>query len=344
MGARPRVFLSYAESDNAFADRLSKDLTKLGADVIADADGPRGEAFAEALNDGAEADAFILVLSPAAVNSKEVRQAMSAAMAHSDDALMREPVLVVARKCAPSALPGSWRGYPRFDATVDYDAALADLASALELDGDAAPAPAPSKRLVQSKGSPATRTAPMVVDASPPSGGMFGGVGGTGTIGTIGTIAAFFRVPGGMSRKIEFGAGIAAGVLGLATLVYVLFVPVPYCRVKLDKNGNCPSNQIANATLPQLHLSASDWVLFSAMVLLLFAGAVGAIAETRFEKPRLAPALWVGAVLSITACALLGTLGPFYLGAVLAVSIAGYTSILPRMRARRGGGSTQLSA
>jgi TIR domain len=341
MEARSRVFLSYAESDNAFADTLSKDLTKLGADVIADADGPRGEAFAEALDNSLESDAFVLVLSPAAVNSKEVRQEMSAAIARSDYSLMREPVLIVARKCAPSAVPGSWRGYTRSDATADYDAALADLASALELDGDAAPAAVPSKRLVQSKVSPATRSAPMVVDASAPSGGMFGGIGGTGTIGTI---AAFFRVPGGMSRKIEFGAGIAAGVLGLATLVYLLFVPVPYCRVKLDKNGNCPSNQIANATLPQLHLSASDWVLFSVMVLLLFAGAVGAIAETRFDRPRLAPALWVGAVLSIAACALLGSLGPFYLGAVLAVSIAGYTSILPRIRGRRQGGSTQLSA
>src|SRR5258708_11539407 len=105
MEARSRVFLSYAESDNAFADTLSKDLTNLGADVIADAHGPAREAFAEALNNSLESDAFVLVLSPAAVNSKEVRQENSAALARSDYSLMREAVLIVARKCAPSHVP-----------------------------------------------------------------------------------------------------------------------------------------------------------------------------------------------------------------------------------------------
>jgi hypothetical protein len=331
--------LSYADSDSAFAETLSKDLTELGAEVIADADGARGAAFTEALDNGLETDAFVLVLSPAAVNSKEVRQEVGVAIARSDDALMREPVLIVARKCAPSALPGSWRGYTRFDATTGYENALADLASALELEGDKAPSPAPSKRLVESKPPRTTRAASVVVEASAASSRTVGGAEALFI-----RFLSFFYVPGGTSRKVEFGAGIAAAVLGLATLVYLLFVPLPYCHVKLDQNGNCPSKQLAYATLPQLNPPAGDWLLFIVMVLLLFAGAVGAIAEARFENARLVLALWAGAVLSIMACALLGSLGPFYLGGVLAVSIAGYMSILPRMRSRRQGGATQLSA
>jgi hypothetical protein len=335
MSVRPRVFLSYAAADSAFAETLSKDLTNLRADVIADADGPRGDAFAEALNDASESDAFVLVLSPAAVNSKEVRQEASAAIARSDYSLMREPALIVARKCAPSALPGSWRGYARFDATVDYDAALADLASALELDGDAAPAPA--KRLVQSKAPLATRDEPKIVEASASSGGTFGGVGG------IGGIVAFFRVPGGIGRKVEFGAGIIAGIMTLVSLFMLLFVPVDVsaCHVALDKSGNCPNGKSYSyfATLPQLGAKVSfvSWVFLIALVVLLGAGAAGAILESYFGRLRFAPLLWAGAVLSFMACALTGGLGLTYLLGVLAVATAGYISILPRMRARRAG-------
>jgi hypothetical protein len=139
-----------------------------------------------------------------------------------------------------------------------------------------------------------------------------------------------------MARKVEFGAGIVAGVLAVATLLELLFVPGEYCLVPL-KNGNCPPAQIAHLTFPQLHLPAYFWLILLGLLALLAAGAAGAIAEARFNEPRGAPVLWVGAVLSIMACALTaGGVGILYLGGILALSVAGYASIQPRIRSRRG--------
>ena len=145
-----------------------------------------------------------------------------------------------------------------------------------------------------------------------------------------------------MARKIEFGAGIVAGVLAVATLIYLLFVPLDYCLVPL-KNGNCPPNQTARPTLPQLHLDASVWLILLGLLALLVAGAAGAVAEARFNEPRGAPVLWVGAVLSIMACALTGGVGILYLGGILALSVAGYASIMPRIRSRRGTAAPEVS-
>jgi hypothetical protein len=133
-----------------------------------------------------------------------------------------------------------------------------------------------------------------------------------------------------MVRRVEFAAGAAAGVLTIISLLYVLFVPL-VC-VAYDKQGNCPSKTYR--TIAQSGFPAWFWVLVICLTLLLGSGSAAAIAESRYGLQQYAPVLWVGAVLSLAACALTGGLGPFYFVAVVALGAAAYASILPRIRAR----------
>ncbi|HEU5440272.1 MAG TPA: hypothetical protein VFU88_13360 [Ktedonobacterales bacterium] len=139
-----------------------------------------------------------------------------------------------------------------------------------------------------------------------------------------------------MLRRVELGAGIAAGALAVLGFVALLFAPLPTCAVAVPSNGKCPASAVRYATLTQLNLETGAWLYLLALVALLLVGAAGAIAEARFGQPRGAAALWVGLVLGFTACAFsaLGA-GLFFLPALLALALAGYASLLRRMRARR---------
>ena len=143
-----------------------------------------------------------------------------------------------------------------------------------------------------------------------------------------------------MTRKIEFGAGVAAGVLALIGILALLFLPEPYCTVATTAtNSSCPAGKLQTASLfhlLQLYPNAFTWIYLFIMLVLLLAGAGGAVAEARYGMRRGAIALWAGGILAFMSCALFaGTAGLFFLPALLALAIAGYGSIFQRRLARQ---------
>jgi cytochrome c biogenesis protein CcdA len=138
-----------------------------------------------------------------------------------------------------------------------------------------------------------------------------------------------------MSRKIEFGAGVAAGVLALLSFIVLLAVPFSVCTITLKTTtATCPPKDVRTGPLFQL-ADASTWIYLIVMLLLLLVGAGGAVAETRYGMRRGAIALWAGGVLAFMGCAFLaGPAGLFFLPALLALAIAGYSSIFQRRLAR----------
>jgi hypothetical protein len=141
-----------------------------------------------------------------------------------------------------------------------------------------------------------------------------------------------------MSRKIEFGAGVAAGVLALLGIIVLLLVPINYCTVPLSKTGTCPAGKVQTASVfhyLQLYADASIWIYLIVMLLLMLVGAGGAVTEARYGIRRGAIGLWAGGILAFMGCALFGTnLGLFFLPALLALAIASYASIFQRRLAR----------
>lgn len=141
----------------------------------------------------------------------------------------------------------------------------------------------------------------------------------------------------GMLRRVELGAGIAGAVLALAGMVLLLVVPFQACRVTIPTNGSCPKADLYTTTLLRLALPAGFWIYLITVAGALLVGAAGAIAEVRLGRPRAAFALWAGTILGFMACAFTaGGTGIFFLPAVLADGLAAYTSLLQRMRSRRG--------
>jgi hypothetical protein len=143
-----------------------------------------------------------------------------------------------------------------------------------------------------------------------------------------------------MSRKIEFGAGVAAGVLALIGVLALLFLPFPYCTV--NTTSTCPAKDVRTASLFQL-ADASIWIYLTVMLLFMLVGAGGAVAEARYGMRRGAIALWAGSILAFMGCALFAAgLGLFFLPALLALAIAGYGSIFQRRLARLAPSSSAI--
>jgi hypothetical protein len=136
-----------------------------------------------------------------------------------------------------------------------------------------------------------------------------------------------------MVRKIEVGAGVAAGVLGLVALAVVLLAPlVAACPVALDAAHQCPvaTHQVS---LPRAGLSGGEWAYLVALGLLPVAGAAGAVLDGELGDKRGLIALWGGAVLAFAGCALTALgVGLFFLPPVLALLIATYAAIVRRTR------------
>lgn len=135
-------------------------------------------------------------------------------------------------------------------------------------------------------------------------------------------------------RKVELGAGIAAGILSVIGVLVLLFGPlVSYCAYRVNDISQCSA--IRYTTLAHAGLSASGWGFTFGMLLVTLAAAAGAVGESRFGIRNGAVALWAGGALVLFGCALTaGTIGLFYLPSVLALGLATYASILCRMNAR----------
>ncbi len=137
-----------------------------------------------------------------------------------------------------------------------------------------------------------------------------------------------------MARKLEFGAGIAAAVLAIFGLVALLLAPFPFCTV--PSVTSCPSGHIHSVRLINVQLDAAVWIYIIGMAVFLLAAAAGAIADARSSWRWGVLLLWVGAILAFAGCGVGagGALGLIYLPGVLATLLAGYGSLLRRLRRR----------
>ena len=150
-----KIFISYANPDATFAVRLAADLRQRGFDIWMAPDSILpGEKWVAAIERGLrESGIFLLVLSPAGIDSKWVSQETQVAIMLENEGQMRIYPLRVQRAEVPLLL--STRQHIAFD--TDYDRGLAGLLAALQPSQEppASPAPAAAPRPVLSK-PPAT--------------------------------------------------------------------------------------------------------------------------------------------------------------------------------------------
>jgi hypothetical protein len=134
-----------------------------------------------------------------------------------------------------------------------------------------------------------------------------------------------------MARRVELGAGIAAGVLSITALLMLLFAPlVPYC----PHAGDAPCAHVRYASLLQTGLDTAGWAYLLGMVALLLIGSAGAIVEARKGLSLAAVPVWIVALLAFGGCAFAARgAGLVYMPAVLALCLAAFASLLQRMRA-----------
>ena len=141
----PRVYLSYAPADEAFAARLRDDLRAAGANV--EVSPPQLDTVDASTSDGmlhindalARREALVLVLSPDALASARVNRELYLAAGRAEAGAMRDPVLVTARPINSGPLPALWSRFTTLDATQDYSSTLTRLTQVLEGSEDAAP-------------------------------------------------------------------------------------------------------------------------------------------------------------------------------------------------------------
>ncbi len=160
---RTRIFISASPADNEFACRLADDLRKLGLDVWFHPDSIQpAEAWRDQIiRQIADSSIFILVLSPDAVNSRQVHEEFE--LARREGTGVTGIIVVLASPVGPADIPVTWDIYPRYDATHDYAGALAALTRTLGLSPSASLAP------------PATRAAPpSPAPPIPPAGQGYG--------------------------------------------------------------------------------------------------------------------------------------------------------------------------
>lgn len=144
MASATQVFISHDTEDAAFAHRLASDLRQLGLQVWIAPDSIRpGEGWVEAINRGLEESShMVVVLTPAAANSRWVQMETSVAIAFEREGRM-ELIPLDVERCR---VPALWQSYQRISFRHNYDAALSQLASRL---GRRAAVPAPVRPAVK---------------------------------------------------------------------------------------------------------------------------------------------------------------------------------------------------
>jgi len=146
-----------------------------------------------------------------------------------------------------------------------------------------------------------------------------------------------------MARRIEFGAGLAAMVLAVLGLVILLLAPFPFCTVPAV--SGCPAGHVRTVRLIEAQLDSSVWVYVIGMAVFLLVGATGAFPDSRYNWRAGGLMLWASAILAFMGCSIGagGVLGLVYLPGLLALSVAGYASVLRRLRRRRSPGEDEAS-
>ncbi len=131
-----RVFVSHHHSpeEDAFTAHLIADLEAAGADVWVDTSGITSDDFVQKISEGlAGRQWLVLVMTPEAVASPWVRREVNAALNEHTAGRMLGILPLVMQPCQEQDIPMLWRTLHRYDATRDYQVAIAGLLWALGL-------------------------------------------------------------------------------------------------------------------------------------------------------------------------------------------------------------------
>ena len=141
-----QIFISHAHQDAQMAQKLATDLEKEGYDIWIAPDSIRpGEKWVEAISRGLEESGlFLLLLSPAAVQSRWVNTETNIAIQLDHDGVMSLYPLMV----QPCKVPILWRAYQHISLRGGYPNALAYLLTVL--DPSSAPPP-PAQPVIELK-------------------------------------------------------------------------------------------------------------------------------------------------------------------------------------------------
>jgi len=139
-----RAFISHSTKDASLARRLAADLRASGVDVwMAPRSIEPGSLWPDEISKGLESSThFLLLLTPAAVESKWVRQEMDTAMVLEKRGRLRILIIEVGK----ASIPAFWEPYQRIPFS-DYPAGLASLLEALGKAPPPKPAPNPFRPL-----------------------------------------------------------------------------------------------------------------------------------------------------------------------------------------------------
>jgi hypothetical protein len=142
-----RVFVSYASSDRAFAEKLVADLQAAGAEVWWDVSGIDEGDFLGKINQALQqCQWLVLVLTPNAVASKWVNIEVNAAIHRRQQGFMHAVLPLLAASVQPGAVPPLWDTLHRYDAVANYRGEIARLIRKLGLSSaPAEPPPAASE-------------------------------------------------------------------------------------------------------------------------------------------------------------------------------------------------------
>jgi len=129
---KPKVFLSYANSDKEFADRLSSQLRKVESSLFLDlVNLPHGKQILSGMRSQiSSADILVLLLSPNALESEWVQRELEYAVSKE---LRQRSITVVPLMVRPSRLPEYLSAWTIIDATRDFETAVGKLAKLLEV-------------------------------------------------------------------------------------------------------------------------------------------------------------------------------------------------------------------
>ncbi len=128
----PRIFVSYNRQDVLFTRRFVASLEGAGATVWVDWEGARDGDFLKRINQGlVRCDWLALVETPNSLRSDPVEMEVNAALNRVLYGQMRGVVRLIASARDPRSVPPTWATLQYYDATSDYDGAVAALLDAI---------------------------------------------------------------------------------------------------------------------------------------------------------------------------------------------------------------------
>jgi serine/threonine protein kinase len=131
---KPKVFVSHSHRNDEFTARFVADLRAAGVEVWVDMSAIQSGDFMTRINEGLKAcEWFVVVLTPAALESRPVEMEVNTAINLTWKDKMKGVIPFIAEACDPEKIPATWENLHRYDATSDYTKALAGLLHTLGL-------------------------------------------------------------------------------------------------------------------------------------------------------------------------------------------------------------------